>query len=153
MERLFRLSTNIEIVQQTLKMKPIGAATFVAADSRVHWRGWKFGWVTHHHTLITAFEEPHVQDGWHMASFQDAQERGRFASFCHNHVFRQREGDTFTTLEDRVDFSLPFWMGGSLAERSLLAPYIRRLLQERFALLKELAEGEGWRLYLRQQSR
>jgi ligand-binding SRPBCC domain-containing protein len=108
-ERCFALSTHVELVQRTLGMKLIGGVTtgHVAADSRVTWRGWKFGLPTEHHTLITAFEPPHPgPDGQPFAYFEDTQERGRFASFRHEHLFRQRAEET--ELEDRIHFALPF---------------------------------------------
>jgi ligand-binding SRPBCC domain-containing protein len=138
--RCFALSTRVELVQRTLGMNLIGNLTsgHIAANSRVVWRGWKFGLLTEHHTLITAFEAPH--NG--VAYFEDSQERGRFASFSHEHFFRQC-GDE-TELEDRVHFTLPFGPLGRLAAKLLLAPHIRKLARQRFAMIKELAEGEGW---------
>ena len=92
MARCFALSTRIELVQRTLGMKLIdtgvaGGVTIghINANSRVVWRGWKFGLPTEHHTLITAFEPPHSDvNGKTVAYFEDSQERGRFASFRHD---------------------------------------------------------------------
>jgi ligand-binding SRPBCC domain-containing protein len=144
LERCFALSTRVELVQRTLGMKLIGGVTtgHITANSRVIWRGWKFGLPTEHHTLITAFEAPH--DG--VAYFEDSQEQGRFASFRHEHLFRQRGEET--ELEDRVHFALPFGPFGRLAAKLLLAPHIRKLARQRFAMIKELAEGDGWREWL-----
>ncbi|MFC6645989.1 hypothetical protein ACFQBQ_10435 [Granulicella cerasi] len=147
-ERVFALSTNVAIVQLTLGMKPVDAPESIVANSRVHWRGWKFGMPTEHHTLITGYKAPHPSGDWMKAFFQDSQAQGRFAHFHHDHFFTQHKREASTVLEDRVHFSLAWWMGSKLAERFLLAPYIRRLLWTRFALLKQLAEGEGWREYI-----
>jgi len=154
-DRCFRLSTRIELVQRTLGMKPIDTgvaggvtAGHVAANSRVVWRGWKFGLPTEHHTLITAFEPPHTDDGNISAFFEDSQERGRFSSFRHEHFFCQ-SGER-TELEDRIHFSLPFGPLGRLAAKLFLAPHIRKLARQRFAMIKELAEGEGWREWVEQ---
>jgi len=143
-ERCFALSTRIELVQRTLGMNLIGGVTtgHVTADSRVIWRGWKFGLLTEHHTLITGFDPPH--NG--IACFEDSQERGRFASFRHEHFFRQRGGET--ELEDHVHFTLPFGPLGRLAARFIVGPHIRKLARQRFAMIKQLAEGEGWREWL-----
>ena len=51
-------------------------------------------------------------------------------------------------LEDEVRFELPFGLPGRLVGRTVLVPHVRRLVRERFAMLKELAEGEAWRTYV-----
>ena len=157
-ERLFQLSTSLALVQQTLGMTPTGAngsliSGHVVANSRVIWRGWKFGLPTEHHTLITAFIPPHEhlsRIGHHditaEAFFQDTQERGRFAFFQHDHHFAEFLDPTtsapLTELRDEVRFTLPFGPLGRIGARLILQPHIRRLCRQRFALLKDLAEGE-----------
>lgn len=150
LERCFALSTRVELVQKTLGMKLIGGVTSgnIMADSRVVWRGWKFGLPTSHHTLITGFEAPHrAEDGVTRASFEDSQERGRFAAFRHEHFFEQSPGGE-TLLVDRIHFALPFGFLGGLAARYLLAPHISRLARQRFAMIKHLAEGDGWQAWV-----
>lgn len=129
-ERCFDVSTRIDLVQVTLGFTPEPATGNVSAGSRVRWRGRMFGIMHEHHTLITAFEPPFL--------FRDSQERGRFAAFHHDHRFRETEGGT--VMEDAVHFSLPWWMGGFIAERWLMARVIRRLLRSRLELLKHVAE-------------
>ena len=158
LDRLWQLSTRIEIVQQTLGMHLVDGVTqgFITADSRVVWSGWKFGLPTSHHTRITAFAPPHTgqvgdraarHDGQRVAWFDDSQERGRFATFCHQHLFRDL-GNGEVELSDRVEFSLPFGPLGRLAARLLLTSHIRKLARKRFQLLKQLAESDGWRRYI-----
>lgn len=129
-QRCFDLSIRIELVQKTLGFLPTPRSGAVHAGSRVVWEGRAFGMRHQHHTLITAFDEPRF--------FQDTQEKGSFASFHHDHLFRETQKGTW--LEDTVCFRLPWYFGGCLAERLLLAPYIRSLMQQRFQLLKALAE-------------
>ena len=163
--RLFALSTRVELVRDTLGMNLAGGVTsgFVQDGSRVVWRGWKFGLPTTHHTLITGYAAPRAAEktgeepelhadraGQPVAWFQDSQERGRFAFFQHDHWMRQQvdaEGRPLTVLEDEVHFRLPFGPLGRLAAAVLMKPYIRRLVKRRFANLKALAEGEGWRAW------
>ncbi len=151
-ERCFSLSTRVELVRRTIGMRVIGgvATGNIAANDRVVWRGWKFGFLTEHHTLITAFEPPHSAEGQRIAFFDDSQERGRFATFRHEHLFRQ-SGDA-TELEDRIHFSLPFGALGRLVATFLVAPHIRKLARRRFALIKRLAEGDGWREWIAEPS-
>ncbi len=167
-ERLFALSTRIDLVRETLGMTPVNTGVAggltsgnVIANSRVVWRGWKFGLPTRHHTLITGFIPPHEhltrfghRDITAEAYFQDTQERGRFAFFQHDHHFYEftdSYGSPMTELSDEVRFTLPFGPLGQLAARFLLQPYIHRLCRERFARLKALAEGEGWRFFVASQ--
>jgi ligand-binding SRPBCC domain-containing protein len=155
-DRLFQLSTNLALVQETLGMHPVhtgvaGGLTkgHILANSRVVWSGWKFGLPTQHHTLITAYAPPHLSNE---AFFQDTQERGRFAFFQHDHHFHQSTDPAtntpLTELSDEVRFTLPFGPLGALAARALLTPYIRRLCRKRFARLKSLAESEAWRPFV-----
>jgi ligand-binding SRPBCC domain-containing protein len=148
-ERCFALSTRIQLVQRILGMKPIDGITtgHITANSRITWRGWKFGLPTTHHTLITAFEPPHLLANAKEAFFQDTQERGRFAFFQHDHFLREeiKGGLPCTTLRDAVHFSLPFGSLGLLLAKHLLSPHIRGLARQRFAMLKNLAEGDCWR--------
>ena len=149
--RVFRLSTRIELVQRTLGMKLAGELQqgHITAHSRVHWSGWKFGLPTHHHTLITGFTAPHTNAADEtVAWFQDSQERGRFAFFQHDHFFRESrdaDGCAGTLVSDEICFSLPCGTLGVVAAKYVMAPHIRRLARQRFALIKSLAEGEGWR--------
>jgi len=43
---------------------------------------------------------------------------------------------------------MPCGWAGELVGRVVMVPHIRGLLMRRFALLKRLAEGDGWREYL-----
>jgi ligand-binding SRPBCC domain-containing protein len=156
-ERVFALSTRVELVKETLGMTLVDdpapgyiAGGHIVAQSRVHWHGWKFGLPTHHHTLITGFTAPHTTasgevDAW----FQDSQAKGRFAFFQHDHHFHQTldpvTHSPVTALYDEVRFTLPFGPLGALAAKFLLAPHVQKLCRQRFARIKGLAEGDGWR--------
>jgi ligand-binding SRPBCC domain-containing protein len=153
--RIFALSTNVALVQRTLGMSLIEGPASIEQNSRVHWRGWKFGLPTSHHTLITQFVPPHRGtigdaaaefDGQDVAWFEDSQERGRFSDFHHMHLFRQYRHEV--RLEDIVYFELPFGFAGRLVATHIMAPYIRKLTRTRFAMLKRIAESEEWRNYL-----
>lgn len=154
LDRVWALSTRVELVRDTLGMKLVGGTTggFIGDGSRVVWRGWKFGLPTEHHTLITGFRPPYdLERGERAAWFQDSQEQGRFQSFQHDHAFREMHTQTdgaVTILGDHVRFSLPLLIGGALSSALLLRPYVASLVRRRYAILKEMAEGEGWRAWL-----
>jgi ligand-binding SRPBCC domain-containing protein len=165
-ERVFALSTRVELVKETLGMNLVdtGQPGYVSSghitnNSRVVWRGWKFGLPTTHHTLITGYQEPHthfIRIDHHEitkeAFFQDTQERGRFAFFQHDHHFYESPdpitGAPITELEDEVRFTLPFGPLGRIAATVLLAPHISSLCRQRFARLKTLAESDQWQQFL-----
>jgi ligand-binding SRPBCC domain-containing protein len=71
---------------------------------------------------------------------------GRFARFEHDHNFIASGRDT--VLRDELRFSLPCGVAGRILGRTLVSRYVEALLQRRCALIRQLAEGEGWRRYL-----
>ena len=140
LERCFLLSTNLELVAETLRMRPLsGKSTgHVVMGDTILWAGWKFGMPQMHESLITAYDPP--------VYFQDTMARGRFKTFQHDHHFTEIDGHTL--LQDKLRFSLPGgWLGAQIAQH-IMVPYISRLLRKRFYLLKKLAEGQEWQRYL-----
>lgn len=124
-------------------MKPVAGRTSgcVVGGDTVRWEGWQLGFPQFHVSLISQFQPPYY--------FQDRMLDGRFRFFAHEHRFHQRaEG---VLLEDEVRFTLPFGMPGALAGRFVMVPHVRKLVRERFAMLKKIAEGETWREYVRPQ--
>ena len=98
-------------------------------DDEVTWRAWHFGipwWMT---SRIAELERPH--------RFVDEQVRGPFAKFRHEHVFEPTP--TGSRMIDRIEFAAPFGLLGLLAERLILAGYLKRLIQRRNAYLAERA--------------
>ena len=140
LERVFLLSTRVEVVRLTLRMRPVAGRTsgHVVGGDTVEWRGWKFGLPQMHTSVISGYEAP--------VFFQDTQLRGRFATFQHDHSFEEKDGAVL--LRDEVRFSLPFGWAGAMVGRYVMMPEIAGLVKRRFTLLKELAEGEGWREFV-----
>jgi ligand-binding SRPBCC domain-containing protein len=101
---------------------------------RVTWRAKHFAvW----HTLtseITAMDRP--------AFFQDTMIDGPFHSMQHDHVFRTL-APGLTEIEDVFRFAAPLPVLGRLVEILVLRRYMERLLRERNAVLKDLAESEA----------
>ena len=139
-ERCFHLSSSIDLVRQTLGMKPVRGKLDgnIAAGDRILWRGWILGLPQFHESLITAYNVP--------TFFQDTMERGRFKRFQHDHHFAEVDGHTL--LHDKLRFSLPFGPAGKLIARRIMVPYIAGLLRRRLTLLKQVAESEQWRRYV-----
>jgi ligand-binding SRPBCC domain-containing protein len=93
----------------------------LAPGDEVTWRGWHFGVPWRLTSRITEFDRPR--------RFVDEQLRGPFQRFRHEHVFEPFDGGTRVT--DIVDFEAPAGWLGRLAERLVLASYVRNLIEER----------------------
>ena len=139
-DRCFLLSTSIELVQRTIGLRPVEGKTsgLIRMGDQLVWRGWKFGLPAMHETLITGYERP--------GFFQDTMGRGRFAFFQHDHHFEEVDGHTL--LRDIVKFSLPFGPAGHAVGKHIVVPHVLGLMQERFQLIKRLAEGNDWERYV-----
>ena len=140
-DRCFLLSTSVAIVEKELRMHPVSGRIkgFVKEGDTVRWEGWQLGLPQYHESLITRFQSDRF--------FQDKMIAGRFASFEHDHSFRDA-GNGSIILADELRFSMPFGVLGSLVGRFVLVPHIRGLMRRRFALLKRIAETDAWREYL-----
>lgn len=140
-ERCFLLSTSVAVVERELKMHPVAGRTtgFVEDGDTVLWKGWRLWLPQFHQSEVRQFEANHF--------FQDRMLRGRFKSFEHDHAFLN-QGKGAVMLRDELRFTMPFGLAGWMVGRWVLVPHIRGLMRKRFALIKGLAEGEGWREYL-----
>lgn len=136
-ERCFSLSTHLAVVEMTLAMRPVsGRLEGVVADGdTVRWRGWKWGLPHVHESLIEAFDPPRF--------FRDRMIAGRFAAFEHDHRFTVQKDGT-VLLRDEVRFSMRWGAAGLAFGRAIVVPHVRKLLAERFELIKRLAEGQEW---------
>jgi len=140
LDRCFLLSTSIDLVAVTLRMKPmLGKTTgLVAPEDRITWYGWKLGLPQRHETVITAYQRPYF--------FQDTMGRGRFQRFQHDHTLSEIAGHTL--LQDKIRFSLPFGFLGSLFAKWIMVPYLARILRRRLESLRLIAQSEQWQNYL-----
>lgn len=108
-------------------------AGIIGPGEFVTWRARHFGVTWTMTNAITAWDRP--------ARFVDEQRRGPFKSFRHEHIFQTHEHGT--RLMDRVEFEAPLGPLGRLAERLLLARYLRRLIEVRNAFLVTEATRRG----------
>ena len=107
----------------------------VGLGDEVTLRARHFGVVWRMTSRITAHEPPH--------RFVDEQVRGPFRALRHEHVFDDL-GDGRTRMTDRMTVSAPLGPLGALVTHVILAPYLRRLLTQRSAHVRRLAEsGDG----------
>jgi len=71
---------------------------------------------------------------------------GAFDRFDHDHYFEPSGAGTLMT--DRFDYRAPLGALGAAADALFLKRYMRRLLEERNAVVRRVAESEEWRRYL-----
>lgn len=133
-ERLFDLARDITAHTESMagsRETAIGGVRsgLIGLGEDVTWRAWHFGLPLHMTSRITAMSPPR--------SFTDEQTRGPFRYFTHEHVFRPH-GDG-TLMIDRVSFAAPFGILGRLAERLVLATYMRKLIEQRNSFLQGIA--------------
>ena len=81
------------------------------------------------------------------AYFQDTMVHGAFRFMQHDHFFRPLSAGQ-TEMKDVFCFAAPLPVLGRLAEIIFLRRYMRALLQERNAVLKQIAESSDWQRYL-----
>ena len=103
----------------------------IELGEEVTWRARHLGVTQHFTSRITAFDRPHY--------FQDRMTRGAFKFFEHDHRFESLDNGE-TVMTDVLRFAAPFGPLGWIAERVLLAGYLRRFLTSRAATLKSMAE-------------
>jgi ligand-binding SRPBCC domain-containing protein len=79
---------------------------------------------------ITAFDRPRM--------FVDEMQRGAFKRWHHTHLFEARDGGTL--MVDEVEYASPLGLLGKFVDALVLEKYMTRLLSERNAYIKKLAE-------------
>lgn len=111
----------------------------VDLGQRVTWRAKHFAIWQRLTSEITAMDRP--------VYFQDTMIEGPFHYMQHDHVFRTLSPG-MTEMEDVFRFAAPLLVLGRLAEILVLRRYMRNLLRERNAVLKEIAESSQWQRLL-----
>jgi ligand-binding SRPBCC domain-containing protein len=148
-ERVFDLARSIEV--HLLGNTHFGEQATAGTRTGLIGMGEQVTWEARHFfvrqqltSAITALDSPRY--------FQDTMLRGAFRSMQHDHYFRSLQpagnGSPRTEMADEFRFSAPLpWLGG-LAEFLVLRRYMRKLLQERNAVIQQVAESDEWRRYL-----
>jgi ligand-binding SRPBCC domain-containing protein len=114
-------------------------AGLLSLGEEVTWRACHFGVVQLLTSRIVEYDRPR--------HFRDSMVRGAFARFEHDHFFNPL-GTNETCMRDVFDFSAPLGPLGTIADALFLRRYMRRFLQTRMRVLKELAEGPAWPRFL-----
>lgn len=133
---VFDLARDIDAHKQSMSHSNETAVAGVTSGliglgESVTWRARHFGLPFRMTSKITEMDSPH--------RFVDEQTSGPFARFHHEHRFEKTEGGCLMT--DQVRFEAPLGPLGRLVERAILGRYMRQLIIDRGAELREMAEG------------
>ena len=123
---VFDLSRNVDAHVGSMarsRERAVGGVVsgLMSEGDEVTWRAWHFALPLRMSSRITEFHFPD--------SFTDEQVRGPFRFFRHVHRFIPDDGGTL--MVDEVEFAAPFGVVGRLAEKMVLARYLRNLIVQR----------------------
>ncbi len=138
-ERCYDLSLSVEVhlrsTERTGERVVAGVTSGVLQlGDEVTWEARHFGVRLRLATRISAAEPPRM--------FRDEMVSGPFRRLCHEHFFEPVEGGT--RMRDVFEFT----SGLPPLDALVLKRHLRRLLLERNAMIRQLAEGEGWREFV-----
>jgi ligand-binding SRPBCC domain-containing protein len=134
--RCFDLARDIDLHQRSTaasRERAVGGRTsgVLGAGDEVTWEATHFGVRQRLTSRITEFDPP--------KRFVDEMVRGAFRRFRHEHQFLTAGNGTL--MIDTFDYTSPLGPLGWLADRLFLRQYMSRLLRERNAYLKQVAES------------
>src|SRR5579871_1662514 len=143
--RCFLLSLDLDLHMDTTaqtRERAIAGVTQgqIRLGESVTWEGRHFGLRLRHASKIVCYEPP--------TFFCDEMTKGMFKSFRHEHHFHEANGET--AMRDVLEFASPFGWVGQAAERLVLRGYLYAFLAERNAMIKQVAESNRWRQYLKE---
>jgi ligand-binding SRPBCC domain-containing protein len=136
-QRCFDLARSVEVHSGEAALATGGITSgLIGMGQRVTWRAKHFGVWQELTSQVTAFDPPKY--------FQDTMVQGIFRSMKHDHFFRPLSADE-TEMRDVFCFTAPLGILGRLAELAVLRRYMQALLQERNAVIRQIAESAAWR--------
>jgi len=135
-ERVFDLARSIDVHQQSQtrhRERAVAGRTsgLIETGETVTWEAVHFGIRQRLTSRIDAMTPP--------VYFRDSMVAGAFRSFVHDHHFEEIPGGTKMT--DVLDYVAPLGVLGRWADWLFLESSMRRLLEERNAVIKDMAEA------------
>lgn len=142
-QRVFDLSRHIGLHMQSMaayKEEAVAGTRMglIEKDETVTWKARHVGKTRLLRVKITHLEK--------YSSFTDEQLEGDFKTMQHEHHFKPC--DNGTILIDLFTFESPYGFMGRMFNSVYLTKYLTRLLTQRNKLIKEVAEGEKWKMLL-----
>jgi ligand-binding SRPBCC domain-containing protein len=136
-DKVFDISRNIDVHQQSQaknRERVIAGRTsgMIEEGEEVTWEAVHFGVRQRLTSRITAMKRP--------THFRDSMVAGAFKRLDHDHNF-ETDPDGRTRMTDVFDYTSPLGLLGHMADTMFLKRYMRRLLEERNAIIKSVAES------------
>ena len=143
-ERCFDLARSIDFHSYSTaktKEKAIAGVTsgLIQRNETVTWEAIHLGVRQRITSKITQMEFP--------TYFIDEQVKGAFQSIYHQHTFEEIEGKV--RMVDIFEFKSPLGILGKIANALFLKKYLTRFLLHRNKMIKNCAETELWKQFLR----
>jgi ligand-binding SRPBCC domain-containing protein len=144
-ERVFDLARSIDAHQDSTEgtgERAVAGVTsgLLGPDQEVMWEARHLGVRQRLRVIMIGFDRPH--------HFRDVMLQGAFSRMQHDHHFEERSGQT--VMRDRFEFASPLGVIGRIVDSVFLTSYMRRFIAKRNAILKQTAESDGWRKYLKE---
>lgn len=142
-ERVFDLSRNLDLHRVSMekygeKLVDGPQHKLVQLDDTLTWSAKHLFKERRLKVKITGYKRPDF--------FIDEQVEGDFTLMKHEHYFKPVENGTL--LIDQMRFETPYGVVGKLVNGLYLEKYMTRLLEERNAFIKKVAEGSRWKQYV-----
>jgi ligand-binding SRPBCC domain-containing protein len=142
-ERVFDLSRNIDLHKQSMskyKEEAVAGIRFglIEKEDTVTWKAKHFFKTRVLRSKITDMKKPNM--------FVDEQAEGDFKIMKHEHHFKPCENGTI--MIDLFYFETPYGSLGKFLNSIYLTRYLRKLIEQRNKLIKEVAETEKWKKLL-----
>jgi ligand-binding SRPBCC domain-containing protein len=142
-ERCFNLSRSMEMHVLSMSAsdeKIVGGrkSGLIEAGETVTFRGKHFGITQQYTGKIKEMDCPNY--------FVDMMVSGTFKSLHHRHIFIEKGNSTI--MKDEFFYESPLGILGKLADYLFLKKYLKKILQERNALIKSYAESNQWKTIL-----
>lgn len=141
--RVFDLSRCIDLHIESMSgngERAIGGVTsgLIGLGETVTWQAVHLGVKQHLTSKITEFDRPH--------HFRDTMTAGAFERLDHDHYFIEADGKTL--MRDVFDYTSPYGFIGRIVDAIFLENYMTRLLTERNAVIKRIAESDEWMKFI-----
>jgi ligand-binding SRPBCC domain-containing protein len=142
-QRVFDLSRHIGLHKESMTAYNEEAVAgtrmgLIEKDETVTWRAKHLFKTRLMRVKITQLEKYYL--------FTDEQVEGDFKMMRHEHHFKPC--DNGTILIDLFEFETPYGIFGQWLNGLYLTKYMKRLLEQRNKAIKEVAEGDRWKMLL-----
>ncbi|HET7624063.1 MAG TPA: SRPBCC family protein [Verrucomicrobiae bacterium] len=144
-ERVFDLCRSIELHETSTKKskeRAVAGTTrgLIGSGETVTWEATHFFIRQRLSVKITKMDRPNF--------FEDKMIQGAFRQFTHQHFFERAENGT--RMRDVFEFDSPFGFIGKIADFLFLKSYMRRLIADRNTVIRQIAESDQWKKFLKQ---